>query len=212
LGQHEAGWLSFYDYFRRACALDACVRLDGIMRVAQSSGWWWAQSGAVVLTERPTHLYRDAQTRLHHETGPALLYPDGFGIWAWHGTRVPKDLIDGRWSTQDILRHDNAEVRRCAIEKMGWDRFIVDAGLRQIGDTTADPGNPGHFLALYDVPERIYDQPIRVLLCDNATPERDGTRRRFGLTVPATVPDPIAAASWTFGLNPSDYAQLVHAY
>jgi hypothetical protein len=126
--------------------------------------------------------------------------------------RVPRDLIEGHWSTSDILRHDNAEVRRCAIERMGWDRFVAEAGLRQVGDTVPDPGNPGHYLQLFDVPEQVYDEPVRVLLCDNATPERDGTRRRFGLTVPADCPDPVAAAAWTFDLAADTYRQLEHAY
>lgn len=210
-GQHEAHWLALYDYFRRACDLAICARLDGLSRVARSAGWWWPMRGAVVLTERPAQLHRDGQARLHHESGPALLYPDGWGIWAWHGVRVPEDLIAGRWSTQDILREPNAEVRRCAIERMGWDRFVIDAGLAQVGATVPDPGNPGHFLALYDVPEQIYDEPVRVLLCDNATPERDGTRRRFGLTCPATIGDPVSAAAWTFDLSRDQYAQLERA-
>jgi len=210
-GQHDY-WLSFYDYFRRATKLPACDRLDGLIRIAQTAGWWWPFRGAVVLTERPTQLHRDPQQRLHHETGPALQYPDGWGIWAWHGVRVPQALIEGAWSTQDILREPNAEVRRCAIEKFGWDRFVVDAGLGQVGDTVFDPGNPGHTLQLFDVPEQIYDEPVRVLLCDNATPERDGTRRRFGLTVPADMADPIAAAAWTFNLPADAYRQLIHAY
>jgi hypothetical protein len=50
-----------------------------------------------------------------------------------------------------------------------------------------------------------------VLLCANATEERDGTRRRFGLTVPAHIGDPVEAAAWTFGLTADQYRQLEHA-
>jgi hypothetical protein len=132
-------------------------------------------------------------------------------MYSWHGVRVPPDLVEDGWSTEQILRETNAEVRRCAIERLGWDRFISDAGLKQVGSTVPDPGNPGHELALYDVPAKIFETAVRVLLCDNATPERDGTRRRFGLTVPASIPDPVAAAAWTFGLNPSEYSQLERA-
>ncbi len=59
--------------------------------------------------------------------------------------------------------------------------------------------------------ERWYDEPVRVLLCTNGTVERDGTRHRFGLTVPGSISDPIAAAGWTFGLDSSTYKQLVRA-
>ena len=205
-GQHDY-WLSWTDYFRRACDLTVCDRLNGLNQIAQSAGWWWPFRGAVVFTERPTQLHRDGQGRLHHETQAALLYPDGWGIWAWHGVRVPQALIETGWSTQDILTEPNAEIRRCAIERLGWDRFVSDAGLCQIGGDEPDPGNPGHYLSLYDVPEQIYNEPIRVLIATNGTVERDGTRRTFGLTVPADIADPLAAAAWTYALTASEYAQ-----
>lgn len=53
----------------------------------------------------------------------------------------------------------------------------------------------------------MYPTSVRVLLCTNGTVERDGTRRRFGLTVPADCADPIEAAAWTYGLTPTQYGQ-----
>jgi hypothetical protein len=153
----------------------------------------------------------EAAVRLHCEDGPALTFRDGWEVYSWHGTRVPRGLIMGEWSTSDILREENAEIRRCAIERMGWDRFVAEAELSQVGDTLEDPGNPGQTIALYDVPEQIYDEAVRVLLCTNATVESDGTRRRFGLTVPANINDPISAAAWTFDVDPETYRQLARA-
>jgi Domain of unknown function (DUF6745) len=211
-GQYEANYLGFMDFFRRYTDVEGPEQLVGLIKVAQASGWWWPFSGAVILTERPLHIHRDAQNRLHHANEAAILYPDGFGVWAWHGVRVPREMIEDKWSVQDILRHNNAEVRRCAIERMGWDQFILAAKLKQVGKAVDDPANPGYELSLYDVPESIYDAPVRVLLCTNATIERDGTRRRFGLTVPANIADPLSAAAWTFGQDPKVYATLQHAY
>jgi hypothetical protein len=210
-GQHDAGWLSFYDVFRRMRGVAGPERLVGLSAVARSAGWWWPFRGAAVLTERHDVLHRDAQGRLHCATGPAVTYPDGFAVHAWHGVRVPADLIEAGWDTTRILREGNAEVRRCAIERLGWDRFVADAGLAQVGESAPDPGNPGNDLALYDVPERIYDAPVRVLLCTNGSPERDGTRRRFGLTTPGHISDPIEAAAWTFGVAPSEYLAMERA-
>jgi hypothetical protein len=213
-GGQELPWLAFYAFGRQLGAKydqQANDRLDAMLATGDL-GWWWPYRGWAILTDRPTVLHRDAQNRLHHKTGPAISYADGWAVHAWHGTRVPADLIAGKWAPGDILKEANAEVRRCAIEHMGWDRFVGEANLSQVGAAVPDPGNPGHELALYDVPERIYEEPVRVLLCTNAPVERDGTRRRFGLTVPATIQDPLAAAAWTFDLEPGDYAQLQHAY
>jgi len=131
----------------------------------------------------------------------------GFGL-----SGIPADLIEGDgWDVARIMREPNAEIRRCAIERLGWPQFITDAGLTQVGACVADPGNPGQTLALYDVPQQVFDEPVRVLLCTNATVERDGERHRFGLTVPATTKDPIAAAAWSFGITAKEYGALQRA-
>jgi hypothetical protein len=227
-GQHEY-WIALYDGTRRLGLIkydtEETRHLDMWSRIAKSCGWWWPYDGMCIISERPEVVRMEpwpgrgeAARRLHCPDGPALRYRDGWEVYSWHGTQVPKELITGGWSTDDILRQPNAEVRRCAIEHRGWDRFIAEAGLKQIGEPVPDPGNPGQHLTLYDVPENIYgNAEVRVMLCTNGTPERDGTgtRRRFGLTVPASVPNPIAAAAWGYDdpdhpvrVTPENYAQL----
>jgi len=50
-----------------------------------------------------------------------------------------------------IKEENNVEVRRCAIERIGWDPYIDQAGLHLVA-AVADPGNPGCDLCLYDMP------------------------------------------------------------
>jgi hypothetical protein len=205
-----AGYYSWLDAMDKL-GVTGLAPIYGQQAVARNASWWWAFSQFAILTERPTVLHRDNQGRLHCESGPAIAWPDGWGIHAWHGTRVPADLITPGWGAKTILREPNAETRRCAIERMGWPEFIKTASLKQVGEAVPDPGNPGEDLALYDVPSKIYGTPVRVLVCTNATVERDGSRHKFGLTVPASITDPVSAAGWTFNLNPSQYAQLARA-
>ncbi|MGW0200081.1 DUF6745 domain-containing protein [Nonomuraea sp. NPDC003201] len=180
---------------------------------APAGWWWWPFLDFVMLCPRPAELHLEqvgegarAVHRPHRADGPTAGWSDGFGVYFWHGTHVPRAVIDDTLTTDEILRETNAEIRRCAIERRGWDRFIIEAGLEQIGPAVPDPGNPGQTLTLHDVPEDIYTTHVRVLLCTNGTVERDGTRRRFGLTVPADCGDPIQAAAWTYGLTPAQYA------
>jgi hypothetical protein len=190
---------------------DTWHKLDA-WEAANSAGHWWPTRDFVMVSDLPTAIHLEqvgprgwGSHRLHCEDGPALAYA-GWGVYAWHGVRVPADLIEVGWSTDRILAEPNAEIRRCAIERMGWDVFVSAAGLTQVGDAADDPGNPGHTLTLHDVPSAIYGEPVRVLLCTNGTVERDGTRRRFGLTVPATCRTPLDAAAWTYDLTPEQYA------
>ena len=138
-GQHDAGWLSWAAALRR---IGVDCDTTGLQAVAQNAGWWWAFRGVAILTERPTAVHRDSQGRLHNPVGPALQYPDGWGFHAWHGTRVPADLIETGWSIEESLRAPNLEVRRCAIEiaagREGWTRIIRQARWSQVGSDAAD--------------------------------------------------------------------------
>ena len=221
LGQHWAGYYSYYDTMKRL-GVTGLDLIEGQTRIARNAGWWWAFRHFAVVTDRPQLLKRDALGRLHSADGMAIRYRDGWGFYCWHGRRVPAWVVEGP-SVERIGAEPNVEVRRCAIEAMGWDRFIDEARLTPVSTNpgisqrsteiaacrVADPGNSGQYLILYDVPERLWGSRIRLLLCTNGSAERDGTRRRYGLTVPATINDPLEAAAWTAGLTADAYARMV---
>jgi hypothetical protein len=217
-GQLNAGYYSYYDAMERI-GVTGLDPIHGQQLVARSAGWWWAYAGFAIITERAATLHRDANGDLHSAAGMAITYPDGWGFWCWHGRRV------GRWVIEEpgverIAAESNVEVRRCAIESLGWDRFTEEAGLVPVGRVPGtrrksaevcnarvpDPGNPGQHLVLYDVPERLWGSRIRLLMCTNGSEERSGERRRYGLTVPAGIEDPVEAAAWTYGLTKDEYA------
>lgn len=202
-------WLATYTAALSIAGLDD-ARLTALAEATRTLGWWCYDGRRLVLTDRPTAIRLDNQGRLHCETGPALIYADGYSLYSWHGLRVPADLVEGPgWDVARILREPNAEVRRAAIERMGWDQFIPAVGLIQVGRSRRDPGNPGHEISLWDVPEEIYGGgAVRILLCTNGSPDRDGTRRQFGLTVPARFRTPLGAAAWTYGCTTGEYAAL----
>ncbi len=206
-GQHEAGYLGWCDAMQ---LIGVNLDVAGLSTVARNAGWWWPMRDTVILTDRPDTLHRDPQGRLHCETGPALRYRDGWAIHAIHGVRVPADLIEHGWDVARILEEGNAEVRRAAIELTGWEHFISDSGLTLVA-SAPDPGNPPHELELYDLPDRLrdmYDDQARILLCTNGSVEPDGTRRRYGLPVPAHHNDPVAAAADLYGWPVEAYRQL----
>ena len=204
-------WTAHYDAIRRTSGVvftpEQTRLLDLWGTLGRYSGWWWPREDTCVVSERPIEVHTEVwgdegQVRLHRADGPALRYADGFEVHSWHGTRVPSWVIDDP-SVERIARETNVEVRRCAIENLGWGDYIDRAGLRLVA-TAPDPGNPGSELRLYDLRERT-----RVLLAVNGSAERDGHRRRYGLTVPGAIDDPVAAAGWTYGLSADQYSRLV---
>ena len=203
----DAYWLAYY-----TCALPhaelASARLDALAAAVKEAGWWWPMKGAVVLCDRPTAIHRDPRGELHHDSGPAMTYADGYAVHAWHGVRVPEDFWT--WGTTRALSEANAEVRRCAIERIGWDAVTDRMALVSECD---DPGNPGQVLRLYDLGEfaDLYDNPARILVCANASLDRGGRRRVFGLPVPARHDDPVVAAADLFGVPVAAYRGLERA-
>lgn len=206
-GQCDAGWAAYYagmndmGVYKKDLLLD--MQLEAWTDLSDSIWSWYMFPKAALMVNRPEIFkYRingdglDHEAQLHCEDGPSVRFRDGFECYSWRGQAVPKELIEDKWTAADILTHRNTEVRRCAIEKMGWDRFIKEAELEQVGEDVPDPGNPGQYLALYDTPDVLYDEPVRVLLCSNGTLDRDGTRRRFGITVPVFIETPLEAQAW----------------
>jgi hypothetical protein len=172
--------------------------------------WWWPTRNFIMVCDRPTELHLDSGDRLHNDSGPAIQWADGWGLCYWRGTQVPADLIEPGWTPMRILQEPNTEIRRCAIEHLGWDHFVAAAELTEL-DQSPDPGNPGQLLRLYDVPGRGSHNRMRVLLCTNATAERSGDRHSFGLAVPADCPTALAAAAWSFDLTEAEYRKLSRA-
>jgi hypothetical protein len=165
------------------------------------------------MTERPVVLHTEpapasehGQLRLHREDGPAIGFADGYGQHVLHGTPVPAWVVTGP-TVEAIHREPNIEVRRTAIERIGWDAYLDQARLSPVA-ARADPGNPGARLRLYDLPAAAGARPARNLLAVNGSPEPDGRHRQYGLTVPADIDDPVAAAAWTYGLTAAQYAEL----
>jgi hypothetical protein len=212
-GQQDAGWIASYDCFRRLgrCSFDEADarQLDLWATLARSSGWWWPADRVCVVAERPAALHTEPGElpRLHHPSRHAVRFADGRGAYVWHGTPVPAWVFEDP-DVERIALESNVEIRRCAIERMGWEVYIGQSGLRLIG-SAPDPGNPDSELQLYDTLPFTRARPSRLLLAVNGSVERDGHRRRYGLSVPATVDDPIAAAGWSYGLSAAQYATLV---
>jgi hypothetical protein len=161
--------------------------LNALSRIASSTGWWWPREGVVIFTERPTVLHRDPApaNRLHCEDGPALLYPDGWGIWAWHGIRVEQEIIEDpkALTVKRITDEENAELRRAYMEIYGTAKYMAKAGGEML-DKVHEPRFPGLIDAeLWRMPNPDGGEPFVCVKCRNSTPEPDGSYKHYHLWV-----------------------------
>ena len=216
-GQQEAHRVAYYDIYRSFGLMtfgrEDNELLDIQSALVESTGWWWAFDDIAVMSERPTTLHTEplpdpvhGEVRLHNSSSPAIEFGDGSGVHVLNGTVVPDWVIHDP-TVERITVERNVEIRRSAIERIGWDSYLEQAGLRLV-DTDDDPGNPGCSLQLFATPAGWGDEG-RILLAVNGSRERDGERRRYGLHVPGAFSSAVDAAGWTYGLAGADYGRLL---
>jgi len=202
-GPHELAWLSVCEYVRGVLGLKSDTEpLLGLLQCAANAGWLQPHARTCWLSERPHLLSADANDRLHHATGPALRFCDGFSVWAWRGVEVPRWLIEQPESItlEAIDRATNVEIRRCMIEIMTPRRYVAQGGAARFAEDETG--------ILWRKTWLAYDAWAAVEVT-NATPEADGTYKHFFLQVPANLRSAREAVAWTYGIEPKTYDNLV---
>ena len=188
-GCQDASWLSFYAYFRDVVGLECCKKLDGMIELAKHCGWLNVYEDVVVFQDRPEVIKFDDENRLHCESGPAIRYADGFSVYAWHGTSVPKDWIENKenLTPQIALTWENVEQRRCAAEIIGWNRVLDELNCTVIDE---DPDPEIGTLVEADIPEIGKERFLKV---------KCGTGRTFAIPMPPEIKTALAGQAWSYG-------------
>jgi hypothetical protein len=161
------------------------------------------QKSCVVLADRPT-IHTDQEGEMHSTTGPAVSWADGTKLWFNNGHYMEeggKYIVETpeKLSTEHILRIRNEETRRLAIEKFGWDKFIVEADCPVLDRRVNDVDNTIEMLVGPPQSEtrdntdagrwRPAGQKRMVLFCRS-------TGRRYFLSVPHEVTSCESAQHW----------------
>jgi hypothetical protein len=176
-GQHDAAWIAFYNFFREVCGLvEQTEKLEGLSLICRNAGWFLPHQNICWISERHNICNRDDRGRLHCENGPALAYPDGWTIYAWHGVRVhyriiehPQDL-----TITEIQQEKNAEVRRVMMERYGLSRFLIESGAKKLAED--------EFGQLYCTAIEG-DEDLLMVKVMNSTAEPDGSFKPYFLRV-----------------------------
>jgi hypothetical protein len=199
------GWVAYYDFARRWGVKydDASERRlnlwCSLLRSANS--WIWPLKGAVVLTECPAAIHRDQEGRMHNDAGAAVMYRDGWGVYAIHGVRVTQQIVEQPQSltVQQIRDERNLEVRRVMLDRFGSERYLRESDAQLI---CADAIGK---LWRVDVED---DEPIVAVEVLNSTPEPDGSRKTYWIRVPPDTRTPKGGIAWSFDVPEELYEPL----
>ena len=152
-------------------------------------------------------------------------FKDGWKVYAYHGVTVPAQVIETPESItiEQIKEEENAEVRRCMVERMGWERFCAEAGMKVLHEDTLQsnfpsipvselvsesarlvtsyrPGTETAQLLEADGIRDYEDRPLRfVRLTDPST------GRQYTIRVLHSHTRCYQAVAWTFGKTEEEY-------
>lgn len=146
---HNAGFLAFVDYCRSVLGLkEQTEKMQGLITLAQECGWCATYADVAIVQHRHCELHlRDG--KLHRDGGPAVKYPDGWGVYALNGVRVPEWLAvkkADKISAAKFLELKNVEVRREFIRKVGLARVAQKLGPVVIDELVEVTGGPYRLL------------------------------------------------------------------
>jgi hypothetical protein len=128
-----------------------------------------------------------------------MAYRDGWRLWHWHGIPVPESVIlnPEKITSSQIDKEANAEVRRVMIERYGYGRYLAKSPIiheDETGKLRKRRNKKGDEIAVVEV--------------INGTPEPDGSRNRYFLSVPPECATACEAVAWTYGLSAKEYEAL----
>jgi hypothetical protein len=179
-GNQWSAWDSYLTFFRHVAKLQLDYgKYNSWETLAMHSGPRIVHEKFCMISDRPEMLLVDEQNRPHCDTGPFCKWRDGSALYAVHGTRVPAYVVEqpDLITVEAIDQESNAEVRRVMMGQFGWPNYLQAKNARLI-DSHPDP----LIGSLYELDDRDYGK-IRVVQCQNGTPNPDGTPKVYGVPV-----------------------------
>jgi hypothetical protein len=212
-GYYSWSWLGvaavnfFFDICKLKLSKDIMERALAYRKVCESVNYIWLNRDFVMVCARPVHIDKDESGRLHSQTRMAIQYPDGWGLYRYHGIEVPEKWIlhSEKLTKEDWLNEVNLEKRRVIQELMG-EKFPKKIGAKLIAKPSKE-FKKHNLLGLYEV--ELKDDPERVA---RYVKVRDhSSKREYFLRVKPTINDADEALAFTFGMTKEEYNPIQEA-
>ncbi len=173
--------------------------VKNLKSIFQSVDYWWLFFGLGIVSGPPEFVKRDEQGRLHCTDGMAIRYPDGWGIYAWHGRRISKNLSTGSMeiTLKDIRTERDMGLKMLLIERFGINRYIKE---NQFEISQKDD-----FGKLYKW-DYNYNSPMGMLVVENKTIDQSGKYSKHILWVPPGISTAKEGVAWTFNMESDEYS------
>jgi len=140
-GQHNAGWLGFYQFFDDH--FDLAKESLGLREIGKTCGWVWMYENLVVISRKALRVTTNAQGRLHNEKIAAIEYADGTKVYSFNGVAIPEEWVLQRDTIDPsvIMACPDTDKRAAGIALFGYRRLKNALNYKIIdGDPSTDIG------------------------------------------------------------------------
>lgn len=180
------------------------AQIDNLAFLSHYAGGYYFCKDFCFVCPRPVTAFFGTNSLPHHDSGPAMVWQDGYEVYSWKGqildqrTFQNKDAI----SCRRIKLIRNIERRRLMIDMYGEARFLQDAGAKVVSE---DDYGTLYRLSLSG------DEDMVMVKVQNSTAEPDGSFKHYYLRVPPHMSNAREAVAWTFGLSEQDYELVIES-
>lgn len=182
-GNHNASWLSYYDYFINETSVTLDKKIVNLIEIAKVCGWWYPYENAVVIQQRPSFInFEDGIVQ--STTGPTIQFPDGYSVYIIDGIRLDEQIVmrPETLTIRQIKSEQDQDKRSIMIDRFGWPRFLEESNAKCIDKRDNYIENTKEALFKSDNDNRL------VVTCP--------TGRVFALGVPSSIKTCEDAQSW----------------
>lgn len=133
---YNFGNLSTTAFFYEVCGVKQLQMFEPIMRIARNCGWWIPRWGSCVIQHRPVEIRLSPAGLPHSETGMAVRYRDGWGVWAIDGVVADEQLVlrPETQTVQQIDAEENNDRRAIRMQRFGLDRYLAESGAQVVDE------------------------------------------------------------------------------
>lgn len=197
-------WKCMFDFIINELLLDDTIRLSIKWKAFLEHNIYEMilLDGLCIVVPMPTKINLDNDKKIHSEYDAAIKWGDDYYIYAWHGTRIPKEYILNKESItkETFINEKNAERRRCLKEILGNEALIKLLDVELI-DEDIEETTHSNLSSKIKLPIKLYKTKEKDELIDDyiyfLNVVDPSTMREYYLCVPEAK-NVWEAKGWTF--------------
>ncbi len=128
-------------------------RAEAYRKVSESVNYIWPNSDFVIVCDRPKHILRDVDGRLHSSESMAIEYKDGYGLYMIHGVKFTEEQFNKAKTATvtDILSWEDIDQRSVLLRERPIETLLESVEKKLVDETDECGGYKLWELDLKDV-------------------------------------------------------------